>query len=216
MEEKKKLEKPENDERNYCKIFMLIFVALLTIKIIAFITFIVIVEMQKNAQRNEMECLAYYLKNLKLSDECFNSIGEYFGDDESCKILIDNKKNFTMTSLKERMIKEKNHLGVTTCMEKMLRDSSFLNGMLLKDVIKYSKISWKFWAYLRRKERYDVISLNLHQMENLVYDECINDYSRSDDSNEDGSGDFTFDKSEDNVRFVQSVDVNSDLYFVNN
>ena len=119
-----------------------------------------------------------------------------------------------MNRLKARMIVETNNLGDTNCIEKMLRDSSYLNGMLLKEVVKYSRISWKFWVYFRRNKRYDVISLNLHEMEKFVYNECINVDSRSD--NEDGSGDFAFDDSEDNVRFVESVDVNSDLYFVNN
>lgn len=206
----------KNYERAYCKIFLWIFFAFLAIILIAFITFIVIVEMQKNAQRKEMECQVYYLKNQHISEESFDSLGEYFGEHESCVTKIHNKKKFIMTSLKERL-NTKTNRGVTICIEKNFRDSDYLNKMLLQEIIQYSKISWKFWSYFSRNERFEILSCNLNDMENNAYYNCTN--SISDDSDDsDSSGDFNFVDDEDyeRARSAELFDVNSDLFFVNN
>lgn len=220
MEEKKL----KNDARNCYKIFLWIFVAILLIKFIAFITFIVVVETQKKAHRNDMECQAYYLKKLDISEESFNSNGEYFGDHESCTIRIDIKIKFIMTSVRERMNAKTNRRAVTKCIENNLRDSDYINGMLLQEIVQYSKISWKFWAYFRRNERYKNLVCNLNKMENFAYDYCTNNDSRGSHIDEiNGSGDFNFNEDDDDdedykrhVRSTETIDVQSDLYFVNN
>lgn len=94
-----------------------------------------------------------YLKN-KDDEECFNSVGEFYGDDTECSEITTSLLKSKLEESRERLNFMTDSRIVTECVISGLKtQESYKNKILLTVVLEYTKISWKFWTYFGRSSR---------------------------------------------------------------
>lgn len=114
-----------------------------------------------------MECLVDSMKN-KEDEECFGAVGPYNGQSADCVEMI----NATLESNFE-VIKARLTFNTRDClMEKLTTQESYMNKILLTQVLGYSKISWKFWKYFERNSRLTEVKEEMHIFEKEAEEKC--------------------------------------------
>lgn len=219
--EKKEIKENECRRGFLCSIIVIL--TFITIGICA----LIIVEIQKNETRSKMECQAYFLKEFYITDESFDSIADFAGDDEKCIYEIENKIKIIINETKERLNTQTNHRAVTICIEKQIDDKSYYYKILLLEIIDFSKISWTFWKYFKRTENYNALIIDINKTESEAFEHCKIDRNFKPTLLIDGSGDGYGDEEDYNEeeyfenprrtkRFLSNNANNDDLYFVQN
>lgn len=218
MEAKIKMQKSDSSRpRKYARKIILITVIILSTIMIAF-SYLIYNEIRKAPVKAKMECYVSYLIASSLTDESFDSFGQFFGDAELCETIIENKIDDIESTTKSRLNDIAGHRAYTICIIKTLKnDSNFVNKILLLEVLEYTRVSWKFWKYFERNSRYKILKNQLNFQESYAINYCQGNHNRNEI---DGSGfgyvtdDDTENENEEVSRKTHSSEYNSvDMYF---
>jgi hypothetical protein len=186
MDSKSQMQKSDPSRpRKYAKKIILITVIILSTIMIAF-AYLIYNEISKAPVKAKMECYVNYLTANSLTDESFDSFGQFFGDVELCETIIETKIDDIESATKTRLNDIAGHRAYTICIIKTLKnDSNFVNKMLLLEVLDYTRISWKFWKYFERNSRYKNLESQLSFQESYAVNYCQGNHNRNEI---DGSG----------------------------
>ena len=81
---------------------------------------------------------------------------------------------------------------VSNCVFGKLKSQNFFtNSVLLSEVLKHTKISWKFYKYFERKVRLTEIEQQLERIEKQAIESCGGNAETSDEVEDDDSSEFT-------------------------
>lgn len=173
--EKKPVTRSNCMQKVFCSI-----IVILTLILIG-IAFLIYNDIQKAAKKSIMQCQVNYLNSNGFYDESFDSVGDFFGNKRQC---VEEMKKKIEIDTQKRLNAKAGHRSYTICMINFLKnDSNYNNGILLLEVIDYSKLSWKFWKYFERNSRYEILQNQMGFHETYALGYC-----KRDDDNIDGSG----------------------------
>ncbi len=176
--------------------------------------YILLMEIQRSEKKKEMECQAYFLDDINISDESFNALSNFKGDDEICIFEMEKKSEKLLKSFKRELLTQTDHPAVITCIENRLQDLNYFNKLLLLEVIDYARFSWKFWKYFERTTTFKSLKESIEEMKIESYNYCkvkattlIEEYSG------DGPDDDYLVKRMCDTQKVQKISNDEDLYF---
>jgi hypothetical protein len=217
MDSKNKIPKSDPSRpRKYARKIILITVIILSAIMIAF-SYLIYNEIRKAPVKAKMECYVNYLTSNSLTDESFNSFGEFLGDADLCDTIIETKIDDIESSTKTRLNDIAGHRAYTICIIKTLKnDSNFVNKILLLEVLEYTRMSWKFWKYFERNSRYKILENQLNFQESYAINYCQGNHKQNEIDGS-GFGDVVDDSEDENEEIPQkphSSELSSnDMYF---
>lgn len=154
--------------------------------------FLFIIELSKSSEKRDTECIVDVLKRQNVSDESFDSVGLFFGDNKKCERYIRNSLNDIFDETKEKLRNDVEHRKINRCVLNDLRnDDHYQQSALLAKVVHFSECSWKFWKYFERRKRTINIKAEVATIEFETIKLCTEKYDKiliSDDEDIDGCG----------------------------
>lgn len=156
------------------------------------ICFLAVVEILKITDKNKIECFKDHIKSE--DEECFSSVGEYQGEKVECERLIQDSVDSYLEQKKPTMnaIILTNLHKVSNCVfAKLKLQDFFTKKVLLSEVLKHTKISWKFYRYFERKVRLTEVEQQLDRIEKQAIESCGGNTENSDEVEDDDSSEFT-------------------------
>lgn len=160
------------------------------------VCFLFIIELYKSSDKRQIECAVEVLKRHNVTDESFESVGIFLGDNKKCERFIRNNLNDMFEETRRRLNDGIEQRKVTGCVMSRLRnDDHYQQSSLLIGVVEHSKVSWKFWKYFVRSNRLDRVKDEVAAIEHETLKMCtmsLNEISIYDDDEDNigsGSGD---------------------------
>lgn len=148
-------------------------------------------QITKASDKIKIKCIVKFLQSNDVDDETFESfrIGEQ-SYHQSCPQIIQKTLKETAKCINEK----RNERQYTDCVTTQLKSvKTYQEGMLLANVLEYSKVSWKFWKFFDRKARLLVLQQNLKKIEADQISYCA-DALKSEEDDEVGSIEETDDE----------------------
>lgn len=188
------------------------------------ISFLFLIELSKAKDKSKVECI---VSSLETSEECFDSVGEFFGDPENCRQLVLEGFDRFLEDKRVHINEKTGQRQYTTCVINRLSNNDVYQDLvMLSEVLDHTKLSWTFWKYFARRERLNVVETEIDLIEARNIEDCLKSSSSvliSTDSNEDddnysehGSGDTSGENlREKRESFIDpSRDLPDDMFFV--
>jgi hypothetical protein len=221
--EKKELSK-EISHSKALQNLLCIFIVLLTVALIA-ISILIYVDIEKASRKTRIECQVVYLKDRGITDESFDSVGDYYGTDVWCHQRMIRKMDEIEYEAQERLMQVAGHRSYTICMINRLKDdTNYINKVIFIEILEFTRVSWSFWTFFDRNARLKILEEQLCFLEADALSYCKGDgnsmdvdgsgWNNDDDSDAEGSG---FDEAAENGSPKSSIRdknlVEDDLYF---
>lgn len=129
------------------------------------IGFLAFMDYKKSDEKEKMQCFVRHLKTME-DEECFNSVGEFYGEDTECDETIDAVFRESLKETEKELSNRISSWEITNCVLTNLKDQRlYQNKILLTQVLEHTKISWKFWKYFERKTRLNEVHDEIKQFE---------------------------------------------------
>jgi hypothetical protein len=215
MMEDEKFPSPRTLQKILCTSIVILTCALIAIAMLIY------VDIEKASRKTRIECQVFYLRNRGVSDASFNSVDEFHGTEDWCRTRMHNKIGEIENEAQQRWNQLSGHRSYTICMRmQLISDPIYINTVLLTEILEFTRVSWSFWTFFERNERFKIFREKLRFQETEALKYCRGDGLIIDGGSGDGIEGSGFDDDEDSreveVRRLSKRSIssnNNDLYF---
>lgn len=129
----------------------------------------------------KIECLVHYLREEnRMSDESFDSVGNFYGDYSDCKELVRQNLNDIADNTKLQLNEVTGLRQYTNCvMNQLKQHDAYEQNVLLSQVLDYAKVSWKFWTFFDRNSLHKRAMQEITTIEEEKVNYCVNNIETS-------------------------------------